>query len=186
MRVISGEAKGRRLKAPADKRIRPTADKTKEALFHIIGGEVRGARVLDLFAGTGNLGIEALSRGARRALFVDAAKKAVAIIRANVSLVKYGDRCEVWQADAFLALSRLRRMDRRFDLIFCDPPYGHQFAERSLHFLVLEHMVENNGLVVVEHYWKDKLPQRVGTLLMLDERCFGETAVTFYRQKAEP
>ncbi|KPL18783.1 MAG: hypothetical protein AMJ92_06500 [candidate division Zixibacteria bacterium SM23_81] len=186
MRVISGEAKGRRLKAPADNRIRPTADKTKEALFDIIGGEVHGARVLDLFAGTGNLGIEALSRGARRALFVDVAKKAVTIIRANVDLVKYGDRCEVWQEDAFSALSRLGRMGRRFDLVFCDPPYGHQFVERSLRFLVLGHLVENNGLVAVEHHRKDKLPQRVETLLMLGERFFGETAVTFYRQKAEP
>lgn len=186
MRVISGEAKGLRLKAPADNRIRPTADKTKEALFDIIGEEVRGARVLDLFAGTGNLGIEALSRGARRALFVDTAKRAVAIIRANVGRVKYGDRCEVWQADAFSALSRLGRMGRRFDIVFCDPPYGHQFAERSLNFLALGHLVENDGLVAMEHHWKDKLPQRVGTLLMLDERCFGDTAVTFYRQRAEP
>lgn len=185
VRVICGEAKGRRLKAPADDSIRPTADKAKEALFHIIGEEVRGARVLDLFAGTGNLGIEALSRGARWALFVDVAKKAVAIIRENLALVNCGDRSTILQADVFSTLSLLRRKGRRFDLVFSDPPYGHQFAKRTLQILAPGHLVEKDGLVIVEHPKNDRLPQQVETLLMVDERRFGDTVLTFYRQKAK-
>lgn len=186
MRVISGEAKGRRLKTPADDSIRPTADKAKEAMFQILGERVQGAQVLDLFAGTGNLGIEALSRGAGWALFVDVAKKAVVLVRENLDRVKLSDRSTVWKADVFSVLSRLGRMGRRFDLVFCDPPYGHQFAKRSLHFLVYEHLVEKNGVVIVEHHRKDKLPQRVVTLLMINERRFGDSVLTFYQQKAEP
>lgn len=186
MRVISGEAKGRRLNAPADDSIRPTADRAKETLFHIIGEKVPGALVLDLFAGSGNLGIEALSRGARRAFFVDIAKKAVATIRENLALVAFTERSTVWQEDAFSALSRLRRMGRRFDLVFSDPPYGHQLAKRSLVTLAHGQLVQGNGLVIVEHHRKDLLPKRVATLLMLDERRFGDSVLTFYRQKAKP
>jgi len=186
VRVISGQAKGRRLKAPADDSIRPTADQAKESLFNIIGQRVQGALVLDLFAGTGNLGIEALSRGARRAFFVDVAKKAVATIRENLSLVQFADRSIIWQADAFSALSRLRRMGRRFDLVFSDPPYGHQLAKRSLRVLAGEQLVQKNGLVIVEHHRNDHLPRQVVTLLMMDERRFGDSVLTFYRQKVEP
>jgi 16S rRNA (guanine(966)-N(2))-methyltransferase RsmD len=186
VRVISGEAKGHRLKTPADDSIRPTADKAKEALFHIIGERVPGALVLDLFAGTGNLGIEALSRGARRAFFVDVAQQAVATIRKNLALVAFTDRSTIWRADAFSALFRLRRMGHRFDLVFSDPPYGHQLAKRSLFSLARGQLVQENGLVIVEHHRKDLLPQRVATLLVLDERRFGDSMLTFYQQKVKP
>lgn len=185
LRVISGEAKGRRLKTPGGDDIRPTSDRTKETLFQIIGHEVLDARVLDLFAGTGNLGIEALSRGARQVLFVDAAKGAVAIIRENLSLVNFDHRAEVWQEDIFSALTRLKRIGKRFDLVFSDPPYSRQLAERPLHLLAHGGLVDENGLVIVEHHRRDQLPHHVATLRMSDERRFGDTVVTFFRKKAE-
>jgi 16S rRNA (guanine966-N2)-methyltransferase len=186
LRVISGEARGRRLRTPADDIIRPTADRTKETLFQIIAAEVPEARVLDLFAGTGNLGIEALSRGARWVLFVDAAKEAVTIIRENLSLVNFDHRSEVWQEDVFSALARLKRIGDRFDLVFSDPPYEHQLVERPLHLLAHGDLIEENGLVVVEHHRNDPLSRRVATLRMSDERRFGDTVLSFFRKRAEP
>jgi 16S rRNA (guanine966-N2)-methyltransferase len=185
LRVISGEARGRRLKVPVDDSIRPTADRTKETLFQMIDREIQEARVLDLFAGTGNLGIEALSRGARQVLFVDKASGAVAIIKENLSLVDFHRRSEVWQEDVFSALIRLKRIGRQFDLVFSDPPYDRQLTERPLHLLAHGNLVEEAGLVVVEHHRKDRLPERAGTLRRSDERRFGDTVLTFYRQKAK-
>ncbi len=186
MRVISGEAKGRRLKTPADGFIRPTADRAKETLFDIIGAEVPGAMVLDLFAGTGNLGIEALSRGARAVFFVDSDRRAVAVIRKNLDLVNGSARSTVWQADAFSSLARLQRMRRRFNLVFCDPPYDQRLAERSLEALVRRKLVAEHGMVIMEHHRKEVLPPRVADLMMTDQRRFGDSLLTFFRQKAEP
>ena len=185
MRVISGEAKGRRLKTPGDERIRPTADKIKGALFSIIGERVRDAHVLDLFAGTGNLGIEALSRGARFVHFVDADKGAESIIRENLIRVKFEDRACVWRTDAITALSRLERTGQRFDLIFSDPPYGRQLNQKALAMLSNGEFIVEDGLVVLEHHRKELFPPQKTALLKIDERRFGETVLTFYHQKVE-
>jgi 16S rRNA (guanine966-N2)-methyltransferase len=185
VRVISGEAKGRLLKTPADANIRPTADKVKGALFNIIGREVIDARVLDLFAGTGNLGIEALSRGAKSVLFVDAVQRAVSLVMENLALLHFETRSIVWRADVFSALRRLKRKGQHFDLVLCDPPYGSRFSQKTLYLLIQYGLVEEDGLVIVEHRRSEKLYVDSTALREVDSRRFGDTVLTFFRWKAE-
>jgi 16S rRNA (guanine966-N2)-methyltransferase len=185
MRVISGEAKGRRLKTPSSIRIRPTADRVKEALFGIIGDRIYDHRVLDLFAGTGNLGIEALSRGARWVLFVDRAKEAIDIIQENLRRTGLTDRAGIWRTGVFAALSRLRKEKRCFEVVFLDPPYGYQHIERVLRTLQQARICVGESLVVVEHDKRDILPRQIDSLRIGDERRFGDTVVTFFTQKVE-
>jgi 16S rRNA (guanine(966)-N(2))-methyltransferase RsmD len=186
MRVIAGEAKGRRLKMLAREGIRPTSDRVKESLFDIIGYRACGARVLDLYAGTGNLGIEALSRGAAFALFVERASRAAALIRENLAQTGLVARAEVWQTDAQTALLSLRSRESFFDLIFLDPPYGYQFTGEVLGALARGRLMARGGLVIFEHHKKDRLLQGALDLLKVDERRFGDTVLTFFQQKAQP
>jgi len=186
MRVIAGEAKGRRLKMLSHGGIRPTSDRVKESLFDIIGGRACGARILDLFAGTGNLGIEALSRGASFAIFVEKTKKAAALIRENLTLTGLIARAEVWQTDAKAALPSLCSRECFFDLIFLDPPYGYQFTGEVIDALTRGRLVASSGLVIFEHHKKDRLLQGTMDLHRVDERKFGDTVLTFFQQKAQP
>jgi 16S rRNA (guanine966-N2)-methyltransferase len=185
MRVISGVAKRRRLKTPSSIRIRPTADRVKEALFGIIGDRIPDHRVLDLFAGTGNLGIEALSRGARWAHFVDRAREAADIIQENLLRTGLAGRAGVWRTGVFAAISRLGREERCFEVVFLDPPYGYRHTERVLRGLQQARILAGESLVVVEHDKRDILPRQIGSLQIGDERRFGDTVVTFFTQKVE-
>jgi 16S rRNA (guanine(966)-N(2))-methyltransferase RsmD len=189
MRVVSGEAKGRRLKTPRGDRIRPTADRVKESLFEIIGQRIRDARVLDLFAGTGNLGIEALSRGARSVLFVDADRTAILLVGQNLTLTRLGDRAETWKSDAHSALGKLAGSGRRFEVVLLDPPYGSGYEEPVLRRLSRSEILSPGGLTVIEHDRRIDLPERIDSLERLDQRRFGDTVLSFYRQspgKARP
>jgi 16S rRNA (guanine966-N2)-methyltransferase len=172
MRVVAGELKGRRL-APPPRRsaaVRPTADRVREALFSILG-EIGGARVLDLFCGTGALGIEALSRGAASAILVDTH---TALARRNVSELGLAARCEVVRSDA---LRYLRRARRQFDLIFCDPPY--RLADRlegELESLVPGRLAEGGRLISES---EARRPLELG-LPLVTERRYGETLIRIY------
>ena len=185
MRVVAGEAKGRRLKAPSGDRIRPTADRVKESLFEVIGERVRDARVLDLFAGTGNLGIEALSRGARSALFVDADRSAVRLIVQNLNRTRLEERAETWKSDARSALERLKKSGSRFDIVLLDPPYEYDSLESILSQLYRYRLLSPGGLLVIEHDRRTDLPQRTGSVQLCDRRRFGDTMISFYQQKPE-
>jgi 16S rRNA (guanine966-N2)-methyltransferase len=172
MRVVAGELKGRRLVSPPRRSaaVRPTADRVREALFSILG-EIRGARVLDLFCGTGALGIEALSRGAASAILVDTH---TALARRNVSELGLEARCEVVRSDA---LRYLRRARRRFDLIFCDPPY--RLADRlegELESLIPGRLVEGGRLI-----WESDAhgPLELG-LPLAAERRYGDTLIRIH------
>ncbi len=182
MRVISGEAKGRRLKAPTGDRIRPTADRVKETLFDILEERVRNARVLDLFAGTGSLGIEALSRGARSVLFVDAAGEAVRLISDNLERTEMGSRAEVWKSKALSAIARLKKLGYQFAIVLLDPPYGYACGqiETLLRRICLADILSRRGLIVIEHDKRTELPDRFGSMERLDQRRFGDTMVSFY------
>lgn len=149
MRIITGTARGARLKTPRGLATRPTADRIKESLFNILGRRVQGRRVLDLFAGTGNLGLEALSRGAAEAVFVDRAT--APLIRENAVHTHLLDRARIEQADVFTALNRLRGEDAPFDLVFCDPPYGKGLWQRTLQALDHLPLLSPEALIVVEH-----------------------------------
>ena len=159
MRIITGRARGTRLKTPRGMAVtRPTSDRVKESLFSILGSLVAGRRVLDVFAGTGSLGLEALSRGAAAAVLVDAAT--APLLRENVRRCHFEQAAEVLSLDAFAALARLERAGRTFDLVFCDPPYHKGLFERALAFFDGGHLLAENGILVVEHGGdEDALPE---------------------------
>lgn len=147
MRIISGAARGRKLKEPQGMDTRPTTDKVKESLFNIIQFELEGRRVLDLYAGTGQLGLEALSRGAEHCTFVDQRREAAALMRENVRLCRFEDRTRIAQEEALSFLSSCRE---KFDVVFLDPPYGSGLLEKSLERLAQFDILREHGIIVCE------------------------------------
>jgi 16S rRNA (guanine966-N2)-methyltransferase len=169
VRIIAGEFRGRVLKAPPDRRARPTADRVREAWFSILGGEFAGATVLDLFAGSGALGLEALSRGASRVDFVEVSKASLAALRANVATLDVESRVRLHRGDALAFVERLG--PHAYDLVLADPPYGSDAASR----LVGGFRQRPFGrLLVVEHAARIELPGD-------ETRRYGDTALTFCR-----
>lgn len=178
MRIITGSAKGLKLKTPKGQDIRPTADRVKESLFAILGAHVPGARVADLFAGTGNLGLEALSRGAAAAVFVDASPASIALIRDNATRARLCERAEFLRLDAVQAVGRFAASGRTFDLIFCDPPYNKGLAAAILRQIDAGAILAPGGIVAIEHSRHEELPALAALAATRSER-YGETVVTF-------
>jgi 16S rRNA (guanine966-N2)-methyltransferase len=179
MRIIAGAFKGRRL-APVKGRIRPTAAKVREAVFNILGAAVDGVRVLDLFAGTGALGIEALSRGAAQAVFVEEHPEALKVLRRNLEALGLSDRTTVWPLPAAVALKKVAGRGERFGLAFLDPPYGGGAAAATLNVLAALDLMGPGARVVVEHSRRENLPEACGALTRLEVRRYGDTQVAFY------
>jgi len=181
VRVISGSARGRRLFSPTNAKIRPTADRVKEALFSILSGlvEFSGCRVLDVFAGTGNLGIEALSRGAAEAVFIDSHHESAALVRKNLALVGFESRGCVMVQDALSALKHLETRGGRFDLVFLDPPYAQGLAEKVLHQLSGSPLLHAGSVVVVEISGREEVGAAFDQLVVFDRRVYGDTALLF-------
>ena len=175
MRIVAGRHKGRRLRAPAGAGTRPTADKVREALFSILG-PVEGLRVLDLYAGSGALGLEALSRGAGPATFVESARPALAAIRANLDAV--GEEAEVVASDVLKWLRAAAGGEAAFDLVFCDPPYDA--APRIAQQLgdLLPRVTGPQALIVTESSKRNPL---VIDLPLSDERTYGDTRIAIHR-----
>ena len=178
--MISGSARGRPLKAVPGNGTRPTADRVKEAMFHMIGPYFDGEHVLDLFAGTGGLGIEALSRGAGQAVFVDIDPKAAETVRANIAAAKV-EGAEVYRSDAMRALKALARRGRSFDLIFLDPPYRMRKADEYLLFMERHGMVREGAKAVIEHDASTAYPETCGRFVLAKRAEYGDTAVSIYR-----
>jgi len=179
MRIIAGALKGRRL-APVKGRIRPTSAKVREALFSILGPAVAGLRVLDLFAGTGALGIEALSRGAAAAVFVEDHPESLKVLRRNLADLGLADRATVWPLPVATALKRLADRGESFGLAFLDPPYGGGEAVAALGALAAFDLLAPGARVVVEHSRRESLPEACGALTRLSVRRYGDTQVAFY------
>ena len=178
MRIIAGAFRGRRLHAPKGDRIRPTADKVREAVFNMIAGEVQGAKVLDLFAGTGAMGLEALSRGAHFCFFVDNGSEAVSIIRENVQMCASQDRSRIIQAPAASAIRRLGSENELFDLIFMDPPYAKGYIDKTLE--IVGEVARNDALVIAERHIKDKPPQVPAIWRKDRDRRYGDALISIY------
>jgi 16S rRNA (guanine966-N2)-methyltransferase len=184
MRVVGGRLKGRVLSAPASRGIRPTSERLRESIFDIIEhgfpGHIEGARVVDLFAGSGALAIEALSRGARFALFVDSGAEARALLRANVEALGLGGMTRIWRADA----TRLGSAPTGgpFSLAFLDPPYEHGLASPALGALVSGGWLEEGALCVVEEAAKAAIVAPPG-LVLLDARLYGDTQIAVFRRE---
>ena len=187
MRITGGTVRGRKL-APlkgAGEIIRPTSDRVREALFNILAQKVINSKILDLYAGTGALGIEALSRGAEFAVFVDQSKEAAQLIHANLLT------CFPQPKASFLhhrlPTPHIRhQLDKKFfpqitfDLIFMDPPYRQGLAEQTLQMVEDAHLLAPQGVIVVEEHHNVQLPEHTGTLLQTDHRQYGETAIWIY------
>ena len=176
MRVIAGQCRGTKLHTPPGNEIRPTADRLREAIFNIIGHSIRDKHVLDLYAGTGAMGIEALSRGAAHAVFIDNNPMALDLIRRNIAKVKMGRRATVihWDISHSLAFLKKRRAP---DIIFIDPPYCQGFVQRTLANLVASQILLS--MIVVEHDPSETLGNQKESLKLKDQRRYGKTLVSF-------
>ena len=179
MRIIAGAFKGRRL-APVKGRVRPTAAKVREAVFSILGPAMGGLRVLDLFAGTGALGIEALSRGAAEGVFVEDHPESLKVLRRNLADLGLADRTTVWPLPVTVALAKLAGRGESFGLAFLDPPYGGGEAVMALTTLAELPLLRPGARVVVEHSRRESLPEACGGLTRLTVRRYGDTQVAFY------
>ena len=204
MRIISGKYKGRTIKMP--KGIRPTQDKVRKALFDILG-DIEGLSFLELFAGSGAVGIEALSRGAKEAVFVEKDKRCIEKIKQNLSVLAFS-RSRVLALDAWVAIKQLGKAGGKLDIIFLDPPYykrkvprhyvsrsslgdsglaetgeGDSLAKKTLQTLGAYDILAPNGFIVVQHFKKDKLPGESGQLVLVKEARYGDTLLSFYRSE---
>jgi len=182
MRIVGGTRRGRQLKAPRSSAIRPTADRVREALFNVLGQRLEGGEVLDLYAGTGALGLEALSRGAASAILVDSSAEAAALCRGNAAQLGFGGEASVLRLSAERAVERLAREGRRFSLVFADPPYRARAGGRLLG--ALEPLLDDGGTLVLEHDRREDLPGESGRLHLWDRRRFGDTVLSLYRRPA--
>jgi 16S rRNA (guanine966-N2)-methyltransferase len=178
MRIISGRERGRKLKTPEGDNIRPTSEKVKEALFSIIQFELEGRRVLDLFAGTGQLGLEALSRGARECVFADNDRAALRIARENAERCGFLDRSKFILADYRTAL---KRSGEKYDIILIDPPYGSDYHKKALDLISGFDILRDNGIIIVETESEIGLPESAGSIEKIREYHYGKTMLTTYR-----
>ena len=179
MRIISGSCKGRKLVAPKGWDTRPTSDRVRESVFNIISQEVAGARVLDLFAGTGALGMEALSRNARSALFVDNSQEACAIIKKNISLCRLEESSTVLCHDITQQVLPSWATREKFDLVFLDPPYGRGLIDTVLGSGSFPDILADHALIVAEQSVRENPIQPISTLDIRDQRKYGKTLITF-------
>jgi 16S rRNA (guanine966-N2)-methyltransferase len=180
LRVIAGELKGRRLRSVPGPGTRPTADRTREAVFSILGPAVRGAHVLDLFAGTGACGIEAMSRGAASAVFLEIGREALRVLEANLAACGLSDRCRVIRRNAAADLKCLKAAGPAFDLVFVDPPYGAGMIAPALSQLLGARCLAPQARVVVEHGAGELEGGAAPPYVLRDRRRYGKTLVSFF------
>jgi 16S rRNA (guanine966-N2)-methyltransferase len=185
MRIIGGEARGRQIRLPRGCRIRPTADRIKESLFAILNS-MEGRSFLDLFAGSGNVGLEALSRGARSAVFIERDPRLAEAIRSNLRLLGIESRAEVINADAERGMRGLAERGELFDVFFADPPYDEGFVPEFMKWLEGESLLNKNGIVVLQHSVREALEGSCAqTLVVADQRRYGDTMLSFLKNRAE-
>ncbi|OKY76875.1 MAG: 16S rRNA (guanine(966)-N(2))-methyltransferase RsmD [Desulfobulbaceae bacterium DB1] len=187
MRIISGTARGRRLHSPGGGKgdIRPTSDRAREAIFSILGEAVHGARVLDLFAGTGAMGLEALSRGAESALFVDKSQSSISLLQKNIRLCGFWDKSVIVKRDLTRSLFFLQPAvpEGGFSLVFVDPPYHMELADRIVAEIDKADLLYPGAIVIAESRSGDTLPELVSGFQLYDRRSYGEAGFWFYEKK---
>lgn len=177
MKVISGKIKGRSLKTLKGLDIRPTPEKVKESLFNILGESIVNKKLLDLFAGSGNIGIEALSRGAGEVCFVDNDRRSVRLIRENLKRCNIEEGFEIFLRDA---IDFIRFQKEKFDMIFLDPPYASDLGERALEEISKAGIIEDDGLVILEHFHKKEINREYHLLKLQREKRLGDTCLSFF------
>lgn len=184
MRVISGSARGLKLNAPSDERVRPTTDRVKESMFNIISPYIYESKVLDLFSGSGALGIECISRGADFVYFCDKDKDSIKILRSNISKGRFGSKSEVILGDFRNTIKKLSDEDKKFDIIFIDPPYYENLFDETLDLIERERLLSRDGIIVVEHDAMIELKD-FHRLKKFKERKYGITKLSFYQLEEE-
>lgn len=181
MRVISGKVRGLKLNAPKNDDVRPTTDRVKESLFNMINSYMMDSDILDLFAGTGSLGIECLSRGANKCVFVDKSKESINIVKSNIKKARVENESIVLNLDFKSAISSLALKKEKFDVIFMDPPYYKNMFSDALLAVDEKELLKEDGIIVVEHDTVDKFPDNMGRLYKSREKKYGNTTITFYK-----
>lgn len=176
MRVITGTARGRVLRTLEGEDVRPTTDRVKEAIFSMIQFETEGRRVLDLFAGSGQLGIEALSRGAAYATFTDMSAESVDIVKKNLLMTHLEKNSEVLRTEA---ISFLRTNKKKYDIVFMDPPYSKGILQETLPYVVGN--VNDGGVIICEHPYGEEMPENVGDFSLYRDYKYGKIGITVYR-----
>ena len=180
MRIVAGKNKGNILKSPKDLSVRPTSEKVREALFDILGTSVEETCFLDLFAGTGAVGIEALSRGAKKVIFIEKELKCIKIIKENLEKTKNSQNAVVYKIDFLPGLKLLAKKNYLLDYIFLDPPYNRGLVNISLLEIAKLPILRKNGLVIAQHYKKEKVMEKINNLRLFNQRRYGECFLSFY------
>lgn len=183
MRIITGIAKGRSIKAPEGQNTRPTSDRVKESLFNIISKKIYGAKVLDLFSGTGNLGLEALSRGAETCTFIEKNNDTYKILAYNVENLGFASSSQLYKSDAFSALELLGRNNKKYDIIFLDPPYSMGLVEKSIKRIKELVLLDKNGIIVSECDEKDSVPENIYDIKIYRSEKYGRTKIYFWHEE---
>jgi len=186
VRVLGGRARGRRLRSVPGEGTRPPLARVRQAVFDILQAVTPGSAWLDLFAGTGSYGIEALSRGAREVVLVELDPRAVAVIRKNLALTGLGQRATVIRGDALREIRRLSRQGRRFDVVGVAPPYFHGLGPRVLEVLDGHPVLAEDGVVYIQRHRTEELPPRTSTLVLARDYRYGDTVLSFYRPERTP
>jgi 16S rRNA (guanine966-N2)-methyltransferase len=181
MRVTGGTGRGRRLKTPAGDRVRPTSDKVKQALFNILGERVIDALFLDLFAGAGSIGIEALSRGAAHVVFVDGSHDSLTVVKHNIERTGFEERS---QAVLSKAESFLKKPSGPYDVVYLDPPYENEILP-LLEQIAEAGMLKPDAIVITEHFKKRPSPASAGDLMLYREAKYGDTVLAFYKFRSQ-
>lgn len=183
MRIIAGEFKGRAIKAPKGSGTRPTTDRVRESLFSILQNLIEDARILDVFAGSGALSLEAVSRGAEQAVLIEKDWDSLDIIKENINKLGCGDRIQVIDGDALKVLYTLP--SQSFDLIFLDPPYGMDIEYTVIDIMIEKELIDENSIIILEHDKKHKPDMDSRPLRMVKSKTYGGTTLSFYRKKEE-
>ena len=179
MRIITGEYRGRKLEAPIGNSVRPTSDKVKESIFNLLMNDVYGAVCVDLFAGTGGLGLEALSRGAEKCYFCDSSRESLGLIKTNIAKCGAQDKSVVMAGDFTKTLSSLKE---QADVFLLDPPYSDGLYEKCLNMIDSLDLLTDDGIIIAEHGKRDYVPEEAGSLVKVREKRYGTVMLSIYRK----
>lgn len=185
MRIISGRAKGRQLLSPSGMETRPTLDRVKESIFDIIQNNVYGSIVLDVFSGTGSLGLEAASRGAKECYLIDKSPETFKFLKQNVIQLEFNDLCKCYNMDSYNALNEFAAKGLIFNLIFIDPPYMKEMIPPSIKIIDEKNILSKDGLIVTKIDSRETIFDGTENIILTDHRKYGNTIICFYRYKEE-
>lgn len=181
MRITAGEFKNRRIKSREGHDTRPTLERIKEAIYSIIGEKILDSKFLDLYSGTGNMALEALSRGAKKAIMIEQDTEALRIIIENINNIGIENRCRAYKNDVHRAIEILGRKNEKFNVIFLDPPYKENISTKTIKGIDINELLEKDGIIISEHSIYEKMDDRIGRFVKYDERNYNKKIITFYK-----